>query len=53
MRKMIRYAALLYLVFSTAVFVRYAPIKSVFEDNPWRAGLIATVAAVIYRYTDD
>ena len=49
MRNMIRFLALMFTIWGYAVFVRFAPIKPEFEENPLLALGIALVASLVYR----
>jgi hypothetical protein len=41
----------MFAIWSAAVFIKYAPIKAVFEEKPIYSFVIFLVASLIYRVT--
>lgn len=50
--KTINYLALLFMIWGSAVFIKFAHIKPYFEEHPFSALVIFMVAALVYRITD-
>lgn len=51
MRNSIQFFSLILMICGYAVFVRFAQIKPVFEENPLLALGFALVASIVYRCT--
>ena len=49
MRNSIQFFSLMLMIWGYAVFVRFAQIKPVFEENPLLALGFALVASLVYR----
>ena len=49
--KTIRFASLMFTIWAAAAYIRFAPIKQVFQEKPTYAFVIFVVASAIYRVT--
>lgn len=49
--KTIRFASLMLAIWAAAVYIRFAPIKDVFQEKPIYSIVIFLVASLIYRVT--
>lgn len=47
-----RFIFLMMMIWGTAVFVKVAPIRPIFEENPTMAFVIAMIATLFYKMTD-
>ena len=46
--KTIRFMSLMFVIWAVAVFVKVAPIKEIFRENPFFALAIAIAAMLVY-----
>lgn len=49
--KAIRFASLMFAIWAAAIYVRFAPVKEVFQEKPIYSFVIFLVASAIYRVT--
>lgn len=49
--KNLKFVSLMFTIWAAAVYVRFAPIKEVFQEKPIYSFVIFLVASAIYRMT--
>lgn len=50
--KGLKFIALMMMIWGIAVFVKFAPVRPIFEEKPTAALVIALVASLFYKMAD-
>ena len=47
--KNIKFAALLFMIWGSSVYIKFGPIREIFQEKPLFALAIAAVGMIVYR----